>query len=158
MSYPAPLTRDLWCIARTLGTSGREPAGSYLLTRTVQSRCTSRRSRCSNARPAWTTRHQGANTRTVAPPRGKVNRFSACRGCRASGEGALAAKPLERAVEGVHQPIEVGIGHRGVEPAVAATPAVVHAVQQHRQVERGAERAHAAVEARRVHLPVVETE
>src|SRR5947207_14643831 len=121
MSYPAPLTRDLWCIARTLGTSGREPAGSYLLTRTVQSRCTSRRSRCSDARPASATRHQGADTRTVAPPRGEVNRFSACRGCRAPGEGALAVKPLERAVEGVHPPVDVGMSHRGGQPAVCAT-------------------------------------
>src|SRR5256886_9563221 len=74
------------------------------------------------------------------------------------GEGAFAAQAVERAVERVHHLIDVGVGHRRVEPADRRAAAVIDPVQQHRQVELRPERAHPPGPPCGVERPVLRSE
>src|SRR5262249_59193667 len=63
----------------------------------------------------------------------------------------LVFQPEDRAVEGLDHHVDVFVAHRAVHPAVPRAAAVVHAVEQHREMEWATERAHPAIEARGVH-------
>src|SRR5262245_12433959 len=73
-------------------------------------------------------------------------------------EQAVLPQPLQRAVEGIDDEVDVRVAHGAIQQGDGGAPVVVDAIQQHRQMELGAEGPHAAIEARLVEGPVVEAQ